>query len=111
MSKNTAFIKFLNLFGVPLNYLNTGSQDSKYEYLIIENITNDKIIVNVNYPAVIDPNYSFYQYDQINNLDFDVNNLIGSNFGGGNQIYVRKINEILKGYPYPNNYVINFEKL
>jgi len=116
VSNNTAYIKFNNLFGIPLNYLNSGtpiSENQKYQYAAVLNSTPNSFTIDVNYNAVIDPspNYSFYTYTDVVNGEYDVTQLVGCNNGGGGQCFTRRISYIIPGYPNPNNYVFQLDRI
>lgn len=115
---NNTYIKFHNLYGIPLNYLNSGTpinENTKFPYMTILSTTQNTFSVNTNYPAIVDPNISFYSYDDlsdyVSDYDFDNKTLINSNRGGGPQVYVRKIFKIIPGYPNPNSYVCRLDKV
>jgi hypothetical protein len=114
LSSNNIYVRFNNLFGVPLNYLNSGTpinEDKKYPYVTIISTTPGTFTVDINYPAVVDPNISFYNGTDIVGQDFDIVNLLNSNKGGGAQILTRKIMNMDPGYPNPNNYVYKLDHL
>src|ERR1700733_2637189 len=118
LSTNDTVIKYCNLYGIPLNYLNSGSpitQNNKYMYMNILSVTKDTFIVDCHYNSIVDPYNSFYNdLDHINNnyyntiVDFNV--ITDFDHGGGNQCYTRKIESIRSGYPNPNDYVIKLDK-
>jgi hypothetical protein len=115
IATNNTYIKYFNLFGIPLNYLNSGTpinEFRKYPYMTVLSITDNSFTVDTNYPAIVDPvsTYSFYAITDTIDTDFDVQSLIGTPIGGGSQIYARRIIDILPGYPNPNNYAIQLEK-
>lgn len=84
-------ISFLSINSIPLNFINAEfpiNPDRQFGYHQIQNVQNDC------YDIVIS--------------DFVAANTI---LGGGSTIYVARINEILPGYTYPNNYIINLDKI
>jgi len=110
-STNTIYIKFYNLFGIPLNYLNSGTpinENTKHPYHTILETSSNNFTIDVGYSAIVDPNTSFYNYTDTIDQDIDISKLINSNSGGGSQIYVRKITSTINGYPNPNDYVYEF---
>ncbi|XWV26491.1 hypothetical protein QJ857_gp0578 [Tupanvirus soda lake] len=113
IATNNIYIKFHNLYGVPLNYLNSGTpinENSKYPYVTVLSITENTFTIDTNYNAIVDPDNSFYNNEDVTNLDFDGTILLNSNKGGGGQVYVRKISETIPGYPNPNSYVYKLDK-
>jgi hypothetical protein len=106
VSNNTVYIKYLHLFGIPLNLL----EFQKDKYFTILDVKQNYFVIDVEKKAIVDPNIRFY-----NNSDNiggeNVEEIIKSNIGGGNQIFVRKIINIEKGYPNPNNYVYELDKI
>ena len=112
LATNRVLDVYNNLFGVPLNYINTGTpinQDRKYQYFTITATTTNTFTVLMNYPAVVDPVNSFYNYTD--NLDQEFTNiLVGNSMGGGGQCLVRKISNIIEGYPNPNKYSVILDR-
>ena len=111
---NTIYIKFHNLFGIPLNYLNSGlpiTEDVKYPYMTVIDKTKDTIVIDVGYPAIVDPDNNFYHQTDFVDNDINFNNYISRNVGGGNQCYVRKIIKYEPGYPKANNYSCKLNKI
>ncbi|XWV25231.1 hypothetical protein QJ856_gp0541 [Tupanvirus deep ocean] len=110
---NNVYIKFHNLYGVPLNYLNNGTpinENSKYPHVTILSTTDNTFTIDTNYNAIVDPDNSFYNNDDTTNPDFDGSIITNSNRGGGGQVYIRKIFETIPGYPNPNSYVYRLDK-
>lgn len=113
IANNTEFIRYNNLFGVPLNHLNSGtpiSECTKFPYHCVMNVTENTFMIDVHYPAIVDPMYSFYnQTDQLD-LDFDATFLINGNRGGGNQCYTRFVQNTIIGWPSPSFYTIRLDR-
>jgi len=113
---NNILIHYYNLFGIPLNYINRGTpinECRKFQYFTVLDVTNNTFRVDVGYNAiydVTDPTYSFYDYSDGANLDFDIRILINNFIGGGTQAYARRIGYIVTGYPNPNQYQIRLDK-
>ncbi len=111
---NTIYIKYHNLFGIPLNYLNSGTpinENMKYPYTNILEITDKFLIIDAGYPAIVDPRYSFYNYSDTISEDIDISKLINSNRGGGGQSFVRKIISTIAGDPEPNSYTYKLDRI
>lgn len=109
---NTISIRYYNLYGIPLNYLNTGAplnDKFKYQYHIIVSTTAKTFTIDVNYPAIVDLQCNFYHYRDI---DFEINcqEIINSHRGGGNQSYVRKVSLAIPGYFNPNHYSYSLDR-
>lgn len=105
VAANTIYIKFHNLYGVPLNYLNS---DKHCQHLSITDRTKDTIVVDIGYPAIVDPKINFYhKSDFIDQYDGIINNHIG----GGIQCYIRKIITIEPGFPNPNQYTYSLDRI
>lgn len=96
-------IKFHNLYGIPLNYIN--NSDTSKPYSIIKSITKNTIIIDTDYPAIVDPNITFYTQTDINDSD-----IVNSNRGGGVTVYMHSIIDFHRGYPIENDYVYYLEK-
>lgn len=111
---NNVYIKYLNLFGVPINYLNSGlplGEDKRSPYLTVINTTTDTIQIDTGFPAIVDPQHSFYHYQDIMDVDIDINTLVNSSHGGGNHIYLKRVVESIPGYPNPNQYAIPLDRV
>lgn len=110
ISENTIYIKYHNLYGIPLSILNCES--SSVQILSILDIEPDAFYVDIGHLAIVDPFNSFYNLTD--NIDLEWNTSFDSNsrpnFGGGNQCFVRKVSSIKKGYPNPNNYVVKLDR-
>lgn len=107
ISSNIINIRYNNLFGIPLNYLNSGTpvnENSKYQYATIVNTTQNTFDIDVGYNAIVDPFRSFYNHNDNIDPDTDITELINSARGGGNQILIRRVDETIPGYPNPNFY-------
>ena len=99
LSNNTVCIKYFNLFGIPLYYLNSK--------MTIVDFSKDYFKVDVKFPAIVDPNINFY-----NENDFiQTNQYIDLNRGGGNQSYIRLILYTFNSYPEPNYYEYKLDKI
>lgn len=107
---NTIYIKYHNLFGIPLCYLNMVSKN-KYSYLTIVETSKNTFTIDTKYPAIVDPNTNFYHYSDLQNHDMDQNQFIGPNNGGGDKIIARKISSTIQGYPDPNNYAYQLNRI
>lgn len=112
VSTNTVYIRYHNLFGIPLNHLNSGLAtndvlNSKYPFLSIIDKTKNTITVDVQYNAIVDPNCDFYHQSDF--IDQDIN--LNPNIGGGNSCYARKISTFIPGYPNPNTYTYKLDKV
>jgi len=104
-NNNSIYVKYNNLFGIPLCYLNSGSNES----MTILSTGPDMLIVDVCYKAIVDPDEPFY--DSTDNIGSDQPDIQSFNRGGGTQAYIRLIREITKGYPNPNNYLVILDKV
>ncbi|MEM0354174.1 MAG: hypothetical protein QXW79_01195 [Thermoplasmata archaeon] len=114
MINNMVHIKFNNLYGIPLKYLNFGtptSENAVNPYATIVSKSKDHFIIDVGYKAIVDPSTSFYDRIDINDFEDDPVKLVGSNRGGGTSVFVRKIRETLEGYPNPNFYSYPLERV
>ena len=89
---NKIHIRYNNLFGVPLSYI------INVPFSIID-ATNNSLIIDSTYPAIIDPNNSFHE---------DTKMLTK---GGGDQVFIRKISETNPGYPDPNSYTYPLDRI
>ena len=107
---NTVYIQYYNLFGIPLHYLNMVS-NKKYTYLTIVETSKNTFIIDSKYPAIVDPNINFYHYSDLQNHDLDQNQFIGSDSGGGDKIIARRISSTIQGYPDPNNYAYQLNRI
>jgi hypothetical protein len=104
---NNIYVKFYNLFGIPLNHLNSGTpinENTKYPYLAVTSTNKNSFTIDTMYPAIVDPNINFYSLTDVTNLDLH-NDDIRTNRGGGGQVLIRKILKTRPGYPNPSNYV------
>lgn len=114
ISNNVISIKYYNLFGIPLNYLNAGTPvgvNFKQESMTIIATSINTITIDVEYNAIVDPTRSFYSYSDLRDANLDVTKLINSNRGGGNQSYVRKVLITMPGNPDPNNYTYKLDRI
>ena len=114
VSNNNEYIKFYNLFGVPLDYLNSGTpidSDHKYTSVVVTGTTANTFTIDVNYPAIVDPIISFYNYTDYIDCEFDIAQLINNSNGGGNQCYVRRVIDTIPAYPNPNSYLFRLDKV
>lgn len=99
-SSASVYIKYNNLFGIPLSYLN----NSMHQYSTILSTAPDYFIIDIGYKAVVNPCEYFHDADIEMPNNFP-------NRGGGTQSYIRLINETIRGYPDPNNYLIILDKV
>ena len=118
-NNNQILVKYFNLFGVPLNYINSGTptnEDQLATYLVVTNVKKHSFSVDVRYNAIIDtsdPSYMFYYYTDFTNGicdDIDIKKVVNGHIGGGSSCYARKIIESITGFPNPNNYLIKLDK-
>lgn len=79
-------IKFNNLFGIPLEILNSISEPMK-----IKTIKPNYITINIKIPAIVDSETEIAK-------------------AGGSIMYLKKIKQIIEGYPSPNNFKIALDK-
>lgn len=79
-------IKFNNLFGIPLELLNNISEPLK-----IKSIKPNYITVNIKISAIVDNELQIAK-------------------GGGSLMYLKKIKQIMEGYPSPNNFKVILDK-
>lgn len=109
VSTNLIQIKYNNLFGIPLNYINAATPISPLQrspYHTILSVTESSFSIDVGYSAIIDPNsgHSFYTITDftsgINCYKFGMTN------GGGDCAYYQLINIVEQGYPNPSLYSI-----
>ena len=96
---NNVHIKYCNLYGVSLENLNANKN------MRIVSVTKDTFTIDIGYPAIVDPIHSFYHNSEV----YD-DKIILSNRGGGKQIYVRKITNIMDGYPDPSQYLYKLDQ-
>ncbi len=107
---NNIYIKFHNLFGVPLNYLNFGTpinENTKYPYATIISTTKNSFTIDMMFPAIVDPNIIFYDDNDNTNSSSIIEH---PNRGGGDQVLMRKVLETKPGYPNPSNYLYKLDK-
>ncbi|AYV85309.1 MAG: hypothetical protein Satyrvirus10_10 [Satyrvirus sp.] len=113
LANNNIYIKFFNLFGIPLNYLNSGTptnENFKYAYMTIVSTSDNSFTIDANHNAIVDPTNSFYDYSDILDQNININDLIGSNKGGGNKLFARRIYITSSGYPDPNFYCFKLDR-
>jgi len=104
-TNDTVLINYYNLYGLPINILNAGTPNTvmrQTPYYEISDLNENEITVDLVMNAIIDPFYTFY--------DDDVINLTGNDRGGGEQIIVQIITEIVPGSPHPNNYLVRLNQ-
>lgn len=106
VANNNVYVKFLNLYGVPLHYFNSPHDG----FLTIVSITDDTFTVDINYPAIVDPYNSFYHITDNNDQDVDFGKVVSSSNGGGSQIFVRKVQFTKPGYSSPSQYVYPLDR-
>ncbi len=64
VSTNDTVIKFNNLMGIPLRYLNHGiSENNALQYVTIKSRTANTFIIDIGYKAIVDPHTRFYSND------------------------------------------------
>lgn len=110
-SENNIEITFLNLYGVPLNYINTGtplSQNNKYPYHIILEVTKDTFSFDCKYTARFDGDFYFTEDSYEEN--FQPKLLNDQSRGGGEFCEIRKLIDSESGFPNPNHYVYQLDK-
>lgn len=111
---NTIHIKFLNLYGIPLNYLNNGTPTSekfKYPYLNIIAADKNSITLDVHLDAIVDPYSHFYDKNDFLDTAIELEGIIKGNRGGGSQVLLRQVRDFKPGYPNPNHYVYQLENI
>lgn len=112
---NVIYIKLVEPFNTddpnePV-YIFTTSYNVQITYLYTEGVPNN--LLNAYYPTTPE---NLYGYHTINRIEKDyfyvpINHRAGSlRRFGGNALQLAKVNEILEGYPNPNNYIINLGK-
>ena len=109
LSTNLVHIKFNNLFGIPLNYINASTPISQFQlspYHTVLSIDDTSFKIDVGYAAIIDtdPAYSFYTITDFTNDSRCF--IYGMKTGGGECCYYQNINIIEEGYPNPSIYSI-----
>lgn len=109
VASNNIYIKFLNLYGVPLKCINCDTSNDSY--LTILSTTDDTFTVDINQPAIVDPDNSFYHITDNTDQDFDFGKVVFSSVGGGNQAYVRKIDSTSSGYSDPSQYLYQLDRI
>lgn len=110
-ANNTIHIGFNNLFGVPLNLLNTktsANDNMENPYLTVIDTTDNTFSVDVGYNAVVDPYNNFYNYNDLENDGTDVSK--NANMGGGPQVFVRGIINTNNGDSAPNQYKYKLDR-
>jgi len=102
---NTVLINYLNLFGVPIAIINSGTPNTverQIPFYDVIGVSRDEIQVDLTVNAIVDPFVSFYAFS-----DGVASNIINEqNRGGGNNVIIQKVLEIIPGFPHPNNYLI-----
>ncbi|AUV58344.1 hypothetical protein [Bandra megavirus] len=103
---NTVYIKYYHLYGIPISLF----ENNYTNYFNI--ISNDKnsFDIDIKYKAIVDPEYSFYNFNDIIGDEIDSGHIIKYNMGGGPSPYVRKIIERNIGYPNPNQYMYQLDR-
>ena len=99
VATNTVYIKYCNLFGVPLSCFDT--------QLAVVDTNQHNILVDVAHPAVVDPNRDFYHATDFLNCSVAVVNKYN---GGGTQCYVKKVNNCDPAYAHPNSYLCKLDR-
>ncbi|AGF85423.1 hypothetical protein QJ854_gp359 [Moumouvirus goulette] len=103
-STNVVCIKFHNIYGIPISLFNT----SNFFQIVSTDI--NYFSINIKYKAIVDPNYSFYNFNDIQCENCNFNEIINYNMGGGPLPYVRKIIQQTMGYPNPNKYIYKLDR-
>lgn len=106
IATNTIHIIYNNLYGIPLSFFNF-----EKTYATIISITKNTFSIDIKYPAIVDPKIEFYNATDLLNQNIEFDEIIYTNRGGGSNIYIRKINSIDTGYPYPNSYNYPLERI
>ncbi|AZL89451.1 hypothetical protein QKC54_gp0374 [Megavirus baoshan] len=103
---NTVCIKYYHLYGIPISLF----ENNHTNYFNV--ISNDKnsFDIDIKHKAIVDPEYSFYNFKDIIGDEIDFGNVIKYNMGGGPSPYVRKIIERNTGYPNPNQYTYQLDR-
>jgi hypothetical protein len=112
VNENTINIMFLNLYGIPLNYINADyplSSNTRQGYHIIKYIGTDYYIIDVNYKAICENQNSFLISENTNsNIANDDITLF--NIGGGEYCTIRLVSQVIDGYPNSYSYKISLNK-
>lgn len=110
LASNMIHIRFHTLYGIPLEYLNFGIDSySKNLYTTILETTKNNFVIDVNFPAVVDPEIDYYDQPNLTGRDYNISQSKG--WGGGGQIYLRRIKDVLIGYPEPNKYRYKLDRI
>lgn len=112
ISTNSIFSKYNNLYGIPINYINSGTPIGdmyKFPYKTIIETTENSFSIDLGYPAIVDPNINFYDETDITDYDLNANQIISANTGGGTQGYIRKINHTIREFSNPNMYIYELQ--
>ena len=102
---NSIYLTYRNLFGIPLSYLNHGSNE--HCYATVTNTSANTFEIDVGYPAIVDPSNPFYSSSDSNSTeqaDYDLDSPANWDRGGGEQVYLRVITDTQPGYPTPSLY-------
>ncbi|QGR53862.1 hypothetical protein [Moumouvirus maliensis] len=102
-STNTTCVKYHNLYGIPISLFNPSNN-----FQVTSTHTNF-FTLDIKYQAIVDPNYPFYNYTDIQCDNCDYNEIINNNMGGGPLPFVRKISQEIIGYPNPNKYIYKLD--
>ncbi len=108
---NLVNIEYDMLYGIPLNYINASFPITSYNLLGYQTIVSTTIntyTITLQYPALIDPNYPYYNFNDTYDINFN-QNVINNNLGGGSNICVRNVGISELGFPNPNNYTITLD--
>ncbi|AGC01866.1 hypothetical protein H012_gp597 [Acanthamoeba polyphaga moumouvirus] len=103
-STNTICVKFYNIYGIPLSLFNPSNY---FEVMLTD---NNSFSIDIEHKAIVDPNYSFYNFSDIQCDNCNYNEIINNNMGGGPMPYVRKITQQITGYPNPNKYIYKLDR-
>lgn len=110
VATNLIQVKFLTLYGIPLEYLNSGDQttiSTVKPYFRVISSTDNTFTIDVAYNAIVEPGISFYNYNDMSNNSVDI---LTYPYGGGTQCIALQVVSTDVGYPNPNQYVFKFDK-
>lgn len=104
VNNNTTFLNLLNIYGIPLSYINADyplDSTRRKGYQIIKYVGKDYYIIDVGQKAVCNNlNQFLTTSSSINDTDTIFNT------GGGSNCTVRLVEQVLDGYPNPYSYSI-----
>lgn len=105
---NTIQIIFLNMYNIPINYINAAyplNTGQRKGFHIIKNVGADFYIVDLGQKAFC-KNQNQFSTTRVDENDIDTI----FNVGGGNFCTIRYVTDVLDGYPNPYNYKIKLTK-